>query len=170
MARRDRGYRTAITVALIAVALGCDSHSAGTAGAATPTASRAGGLPRAALAGVQRTPIPIDDQQPGAEVSLARNFYFIVDGSGSMNDPGGGACSGEHKFGRKIEGAKWAVREFLKLVPNDINLGLYVFDRQGRRELVALAPNNPDPFMNAVQAITAGRRWPPPFALPPTAW
>jgi hypothetical protein len=42
------------------------------------------------------------------EISLARNFYFIFDGSGSMRDPLSSDCGGDQSFHRKLEGAKWA--------------------------------------------------------------
>ena len=52
---------------------------------------------------VERIDIPLDN--PQGEVSLARNFYFIFDGSGSMRDRQAGRA--------KLEGAKEAVRKFL---------------------------------------------------------
>lgn len=102
----------------------------------------------------------IDEKQPGAEVSLARNFYFIFDGSGSMLDPPGGACTGERRFANKIDGAKWAIGEFMKMVPEDIHLGLYVFDRNGRSERLALGPGRREAFQQAIGAVRAGGETP----------
>ena len=97
---------------------------------------------------------------PG-QVSLARNFYFIFDGSGSMRDPLGRDCGGDQSFKRKLEGAKWAVAEFLKKVPEDVNLGLYVFDEhhvppQPNCEVVPLASNNMTAFLQAINNVEAG--------------
>jgi hypothetical protein len=99
---------------------------------------------------VQRIEIPLDDAA-GGTASVARNFYFILDGSGSMKD----RCSGDKAFAHKIDGAKWAVSEFLKHVPDDANLGLWVFDGNGPGERVALAPGNRAAFSAAVDAIEA---------------
>src|SRR3989338_2496930 len=77
-------------------------------------------------AGIQLINIPLEGIE-GADVSLNRNMYVIFDGSGSMNDN----CGGD-RFDRKIDGAKWAVEEFLKTVPQNVNLGLYVFDDHGK--------------------------------------
>lgn len=97
---------------------------------------------------------------PQGEISLARNFYFIFDGSGSMRDPLSSDCGGDQSFKRKLEGAKWAVAEFLKKVPEDVNLGLYVFDENHRsrseREVVPLGANNMAAFLQAINAIEAG--------------
>ncbi len=94
------------------------------------------------------------------QISLARNFYFIFDGSGSMRDPLSSDCGGDKTFDRKLEGAKWAVAEFLKNVPQDVNLGLYVFDENHRsrseREVVPLGTNNMAAFLQAINAIEAG--------------
>jgi len=94
------------------------------------------------------------------EISLARNFYFIFDGSGSMRDRPDYDCGGDQTFRRKIDGAKWAVAEFLKKVPNEVNLGLYVFDGRritaSQREMVPLAPDNLAIFLQAVNDIEAG--------------
>ncbi len=100
--------------------------------------------------------IPLDEEMEGAEVSLARNFYFIIDGSGSMDSEPGGACRGDQSFGAKLDGAQWAVQEFLAKVPEDVNLGLYVFDRDGRKEVVPLGAGNRDSFLGAVNGIRAG--------------
>ncbi len=94
------------------------------------------------------------------QISLARNFYFIFDGSGSMRDPLSSDCGGDQTFGRKLEGAKWAVAEFLKKVPEEVNLGLYVFDENHRsrseREVVPLGTNTMAAFLQAINAIEAG--------------
>ena len=95
------------------------------------------------------------------QISLARNFYFIFDGSGSMRDPLGSDCGGDQSFQRKLEGAKWAVAEFLKKVPEDVNLGLYVFDEhhvppQRNCEVVPLASNNMTAFLQAINNVEAG--------------
>jgi hypothetical protein len=95
------------------------------------------------------------------QISLARNFYFIFDGSGSMRDPLGSDCGGDQSFKHKLDGAKWAVAEFLKKVPEDVNLGLYVFDEhhvppQPDCEVVPLASNNLAAFLQAINEVEAG--------------
>lgn len=103
----------------------------------------------------ERVQISLDDQVPGATASLTRNFYFVVDGSGSMGDGPDGSCSGDQRFSTKVEGAKWAVREFVKNVPADTNLGLYVFDGSGQREVVSLGPGNHQKFLQEINNIRA---------------
>ena len=77
----------------------------------------------------------------GGEVSLARNFYFVFDGSGSM--------------GNKIDEAKSAIKTFVGTLPaEDVNLGLFVFDRHGVREVVPLGGNNRVDFLTAVDAVS----------------
>jgi Ca-activated chloride channel homolog len=88
-------------------------------------------------------------------VSLRRNFYFVFDGSGSMKDPPRKAPDADQAFTSKIQGAKWAVAEFLSKVPKDANLGLYVFDRYGYREVLPLGPNNRAAFLQKVQKVEA---------------
>ncbi|NQU06342.1 MAG: VWA domain-containing protein [Calditrichaeota bacterium] len=95
--------------------------------------------------------IPLDDSD--GIPSLTRNFYFIFDGSGSMGDMPGGSSG---VFDDKLEGAKWAVKEFMKKVPNDVNLGLYVFDKQGTREVVALGSGSRNNFLRAVEEVNFG--------------
>ncbi|MGH7597194.1 MAG: vWA domain-containing protein [bacterium] len=98
--------------------------------------------------------------EPQGEISLVHNFYFIFDGSGSMRDKLSSDCGGDQNFSRKLDGAKWAVAEFLKKVPRDVNLGLYVFDEHHVSSsaclVVPLGPNNVTAFLQAVNAIEAG--------------
>lgn len=103
----------------------------------------------------ERVEIPLDDKMPGVKVSLARNFYFVIDGSGSMAYAPENTCSGDKSFGTKLEGAKWAVREFMQKVPNDVNLGLYVFDSRGSREVVPLGSGNNQRFLQEIENIRA---------------
>ena len=94
---------------------------------------------------IKRVEIPLDDPQGVA--SLARNFYFIFDGSGSMGDTAEGQV--------KLKGAKEAVRKFLTKIPADANLGLFVFDAGGPREVVPPGPGNRDAFMQAIDNVRA---------------
>ncbi len=79
----------------------------------------------------------------------ARNFYVVLDGSGSMADKG---CSGSM---RKMDAAKQALAEFAKAVPADAQLGLTAFDGGGISERVPLAVGNRSAFMTAVNAVVA---------------
>lgn len=89
---------------------------------------------------------------PGAavgEASLTRNFYFILDGSGSMGGALDKHCSGDKRFKTRLEGAKWAVEQFMPHVPAGVNLGLWVFDAAGNNERVPLGPDNRAAFLSA---------------------
>ncbi len=97
---------------------------------------------------VEEVEIVFDEEE--GEASLVRNFYFIFDASGSMED----VCSGK----RKIEGAKEAVNSFLTKVPKEANLGLLVFDgsdNEGFREVVPIGPGNRERFRNEINAVAA---------------
>ncbi|MBC8233314.1 VWA domain-containing protein [bacterium] len=108
--------------------------------------------PSNSLSNIERINIPLDSSFPDAEAATTMNVYFIFDGSGSMNDKKGGIT--------KLAGAKKAVEEFIKYVPGDINLGLFVFDSNGEREVVPLRPNNHERFLEAIKQIRAGRGTP----------
>jgi Ca-activated chloride channel homolog len=97
---------------------------------------------------------------PGGEASLTRNFYFIFDGSGSMSEALNKQCQGDKRFGSRLEGAKWAVAQFIPLVPPDVNLGLWIFDSTGNSERLPLGPESRAPFLTAVQGTRAGGRTP----------
>jgi Ca-activated chloride channel family protein len=109
---------------------------------------------------IKRVDIPLDTIGSDSEPSLTRNIYFIFDGSGSMAARPDKYCKGDKRFKRKIAGAKWAVKEFIKKVPKDINIGLYVFDSRGTYEAVPLKPNNFDYFVQAVNKINPGGQTP----------
>jgi Mg-chelatase subunit ChlD len=152
--------RVFFIVVLLAIAFnllqraGCNSsQSSNVSSAPPPAATVAAGRP---LANVARRPIPLDDTQPGTQVSLTRNFYFVFDGSGSMNDALDKSCRQERQFAHKIDGAKWAVREFLKAVPDDVNIGLYVFDARGQREVVPIGAVKRETFTTAIDQVVAG--------------
>jgi hypothetical protein len=108
----------------------------------------------ARVAEVQATPrVEIElTETDGGAVSTARNFYFVFDGSGSMLQ----RPENDSKFGSKIEGAKWAVREFAQHLPEDANIGLYLFDNSGPREEVPLGPENKAAFLQAIEDVSAG--------------
>jgi uncharacterized protein with von Willebrand factor type A (vWA) domain len=97
---------------------------------------------------------------PAAEAILTRNFYFIFDGSGSMSEALNKQCTGDKRFGSRLEGAKWAVAQFLPLVPPEVNLGLWVFDAQGTSERLPLGPDNRGRFLTEVQKTRAGGKTP----------
>lgn len=84
--------------------------------------------------------------------STTRNLYFVFDGSGSMKDP---LKHSRKSKQTKIDGAKAAVDQFMQSLPNDVNLGLFVFDAHGAREVVPLGPNNRQAFLSAIHAVKA---------------
>lgn len=115
--------------------------------------------PEDVWAGVEFKPIPIPEGTQG-ESSLTRNLYIIMDGSGSMHDPLSESCSSTKRFATKMEGAKWALLQFLDSVPDDVNLGMYLFDNNGQREVVALGSNNVDAVRTAINGIYEGGNTP----------
>ncbi len=75
----------------------------------------------------------LDSLPADGQPILTKNFYFIFDGSGSMDDrPSSGGTNS------KIDEAKRAVNQFLLKVPIDVQLGLYVFDHRGASERLPL--------------------------------
>ena len=117
-------------------------------------------LSMALVAGAQsQTDVP-RQATPGGEASLTRNFYFIFDGSGSMAESLNKQCKGDKRFSSRLEGAKWAVEQFLPLVPSDVNVGLWIFDADGNRERVALGLDTRAKFLTAVKKTRAGGNTP----------
>ena len=109
---------------------------------------------------ITKVDISLDNVGPDSEPSLTRNIYFIFDGSGSMAGRPDKNCKGDKSFANKIDGAKWAVKEFLKKVPKDINIGLYVFDYRGTYQAVPLGPDNFEKFVRAIDRINPGGETP----------
>lgn len=85
-----------------------------------------------------------------SQVSFRRNFYFVLDDSSSMAY--GVPDGGDQEFNSKMEAAKWAMKEFLKSVPADVNLGLALLNRG---EIVALGANNRDQLLKAIDEVEA---------------
>ncbi len=127
----------AIALLLVVLTSGCDAQ---------PPRPAAGTAPPAVQAQAKEAPPPAPPKD--AVASLTRNFYFIFDGSGSMEEK----CSGS----KKINVAKKAIESFLKVVPTNANLGLVVFDIAGSREVVPLGPNNRAQFLQAVRTVSEG--------------
>ena len=84
---------------------------------------------------------------------MAKNYFLIFDGSGSMRES---KCSGSS---RKIDVAKKAVVTWSKSIPADANLGMYAFHNPGLLTL-PLATGNRDIFMQTVNQIRAGGNTP----------
>jgi uncharacterized protein with von Willebrand factor type A (vWA) domain len=93
---------------------------------------------------VEPATINFDDSL--GEASLAKNFYFLFDVSGSMNE----SCAGD----RKIAGAQKAITEFLGKVPDEVNIGLLFFGVQDNydeiQEMVPLGTGNKEKFHEAI--------------------
>lgn len=106
--------------------------------------------PTAALEDQETVNIPLDNT--AGEPSLKKNFYFIFDGSGSMRQ----SCAGKEK----IVGALEAVKKFIEKVPQEVHLGLYLFDNLGPRQVVPLGPDNRTVFIDSLDKVIAGNRTP----------
>lgn len=104
---------------------------------------------------VTRLPVHLPEGSDAA-VDLSRNFYIIFDGSGSMAERVDSRCGANERFNRKIDGARWALGEFIATVADEVNLGLFVFDRHGAREVLPLSRLNRDAFRQAVAEISVG--------------
>lgn len=85
---------------------------------------------------------------------FAKNYYVVMDGSGSMNEKG---CSGELT---KLQAARDALIGFAESLPADANLGLQVFDGRGIRDLLPLGTNNRQEFVKIVRDVKANASTP----------
>jgi len=77
----------------------------------------------------------------------ARNYYVILDGSGSMSNA---ACQGS---GSKMEQSRIALATFAQGIGKNTNLGLLAFDSQGISERIALATDNREQFTGEVNKV-----------------
>jgi hypothetical protein len=113
----------------------------------------AGGKDQKAAAGEKAlTPPwpPATDQAIAVSKDLfAKNYYIVLDGSGSMEAH---ACSGNQS---KMQAAKAALVAFSASVPADANLGLQVFDSRGVNEWLPLGTDNRQQFARLVSDVRA---------------
>ncbi|MBN2531672.1 MAG: VWA domain-containing protein [Spirochaetales bacterium] len=75
------------------------------------------------------------------ENKLKKNYYLVLDGSGSMS-------------GDKMKTAKEALTRFINLVPADANLGLVVFDSRGISERAALGSSRQE-LLDQIKKVNA---------------
>lgn len=78
-------------------------------------------------------------------VLTRKNYYVVLDGSGSMAGRQGGEV--------KLVAAKAAIKIFASSVPQDANLGLLAFDGQGISERVSLGVNNRPAFNRKLDEV-----------------
>ncbi len=96
---------------------------------------------------------------PLADSLTSKNFVLIFDGSGSMAKQG---CSGDRS---KNDVARDAVIEWAASVPEDANLGLVVFDRNGFSIRLPLGLGNRPQFKTEVQKVVPDKSTPLAAAL-----
>ncbi len=95
---------------------------------------------------------PPAKEWPNATVAadlFARNYYVVLDASGSMNERG---CSGDET---KIQAARTALASFAESLPAHANLGLQVFDARGVQHRLNLATGNRAEFNKVVKEVRA---------------
>lgn len=90
-------------------------------------------------------PLGSDDLEL-APNKLLKNYYVILDGSGSMSEQ---QCYGD---GTKMAVARESLAAFARLVPGSANLGLSIFINNRIEELVPLGQDNRQEFIAAVRA------------------
>jgi hypothetical protein len=96
-----------------------------------------------------RWPIPAGDSAVAKDL-LAKNYYVVLDESGSMKDSN---CSGGAS---KEVAAKAALAAFLDKLPKGANLGFLSFDASGITERVPLGRGQKQAFLAALAACNAG--------------
>lgn len=80
---------------------------------------------------------------------LAKNYYLIIDGSGSMGDE---RCSDGMQ---KIDVAKTAITQFVNRIPVNANIGLLTFDTNGVLQKAPLGLNRQQ-VLQDIAGIVAG--------------
>lgn len=114
--------------------------------ACAPAATNVG---TGAIAPNQDSPAEVQEGQ----ISLDKNFYIVMDGSGSMSYTD---CAGTKLRKSRIDVARDAAVQFInKSVPADVNLGLYVFDNAGESERVQLGKSNRPQIIAEISKIRA---------------
>jgi len=85
-----------------------------------------------------------------AKNAMAKNFYIIVDGSGSMSNEG--CSSGQDK----LSVAKSSISRFIDKIPAEDNIGMYAFDRSRLAERVVLGSSKHEQVKGAVSNLVSG--------------
>jgi hypothetical protein len=85
---------------------------------------------------------------------LTRNYYFVLDGSGSMKDR---KCSGNEP---KMDVAKRALLGFINRISAGANVGGLVFDQYGVRALAELQPKGNINWTTLIGGVRAGEGTP----------
>lgn len=80
------------------------------------------------------------------EAMLRKNYYVVLDGSGSMRDH---ACSGNKS---KFQSALGALQDFFSTIPAEANVGLFIFDKRGFSQRVPLGTGNRSQLQAALNA------------------
>jgi uncharacterized protein with von Willebrand factor type A (vWA) domain len=138
--------------ALAVVALaGCDRRSQGPAPTA-PTAPAPTAAAPAPAPPPANWPFTGKDRPAAADPAeyLKRNYYFVLDGSGSMSER---KCSGDRS---KMTVAKEALTQFIAQIPASANVGGLAFDDNGTREIAPLQPKDEARLRNAIGGVHAG--------------
>lgn len=133
-----------IAIILAMFTMCCESPSSNSSTTTTTTTTTT-----TAVAHSTEAVVELDD--PNGAISVASNFYFVFDVSGSMND----GCSGS----TKIKGAKKALLSFIEKVPGDANIGLLLFgvnNGNGVKEVLPLGPYtaNKDEFIRIIKKLS----------------
>lgn len=118
------------------------------------SSSKPAAAPSAAARVKAAWPPAKDDSVTVATDLFARNYYVVLDASGSMNDKG---CSGDVT---KIVAAKEALNTFVDTLPADANVGLQVFDGRGINEWLPLGVNNRPEFKRQLATVRANASTP----------
>lgn len=92
-------------------------------------------------------PFEIGPDMTLEENPVTKNYYFIFDGSGSMNS------------NQKIQTAKKALKEFVRVLPADAKTGLLAFGRKGLSERHPLSVDR-NSLIREIDSITASGRTP----------
>lgn len=87
-----------------------------------------------------------------------KNYYFVLDGSGSMDERPGSCNSNERNM--KIDIAKGAIDQFIQTIPAQDNIGLLAFDSRGISERETLGVGNRDSFKTALMQVRADSNTP----------
>ena len=87
-----------------------------------------------------------------------KNYYFVLDGSGSMDSRPSDCNVQEQRL--KIDIAKEAIEAFINKLPNDVNIGLVAFDNSGISERFPLTSGDKEGFLKAMNAVAANSSTP----------